>query len=260
MQKSDRKLDLVLLIIWPIVSSAVSLFLKGGPLWSLIVFLIIPSAFLSFKNKSFIKKSAVFSAIIGVPIVIIFDYIGHYSKSWFVGHSIFPYKIFGLVPVESALWGFFLIYYTVMFYEYFLDRHLSKKLKTPRLKYLLILILLLIFVFSSILFITPKLLNIRYFYLIWGMLMVFIPLLISLLKFPNLSKKFFLAGSYFFFFSFIYELTALKLGWWKFIGDDFIGWVSIFKLSFPFEELFFWFLLLAMATLSYYEFFDDDEK
>ena len=90
--------------------------------------------------------------------------------------------------------------------------------------------------------------------------MVLIPLLISLFKFPNLSKKFFLAGSYFFFFAFVYELTALKLGWWKFIGNDFIGWVSIFKLSFPFEELFFWFLLLAMAILSYYEFFDDDGK
>jgi len=56
------------------------------------------------------------------------------------------------------------------------------------------------------------------------------------------------------------KVTALQLGWWDFPGSNFIGWVSIFNIRFPLEELIFWLFLFAMAILTYYEFFDDDEK
>ena len=58
----------------------------------------------------------------------------------------------------------------------------------------------------------------------------------------------------------MYELTALKLGWWDFPSRDFVGWVSILGTRFPLEEFVFWLCLFAMAILTYYEFFDDDQK
>ncbi len=95
----------------------------------------------------------------------------------------------------------------------------------------------------------------------WGTILLIIPLLIVLFIYPKLSSKFFKTGVYFFLMAMIYELTALKLGWWHFPRETkFIGWVSILGLQFPFEEFFFWMILCAMAILSYYEFFADDRK
>ena len=76
---------------------------------------------------------------------------------------------------------------------------------------------------------------------------------------PKLFGKFFLTGVYFFYLTFVYEVIALKLGWWNFPASDYIGWISIMGIKFPFEEFLFWLVLIAMASLSYYEFFDDDE-
>ena len=106
----------------------------------------------------------------------------------------------------------------------------------------------------------PELLIIPYFYFVGGVVLVLIPVISVLFKFPNLIVKFSKMGAYFFYSSIIYEITALKLGLWDFPGDQFIGWVSIFGTVFPFEELFFWIILGVLSVLSYYEFFDDDRK
>ena len=57
----------------------------------------------------------------------------------------------------------------------------------------------------------------------------------------------------------VYELTALKLGQWVFLGE-YIGGVEIFNSQFPFEEFFFWIMISSATCLSYYEIFVDDEK
>ena len=77
---------------------------------------------------------------------------------------------------------------------------------------------------------------------------------------PKMNVKFFKTAAYFFYLTFIYEVTALQLGWWDFPSTNFIGWVSIFNVRFPLEELIFWLFLFAMAILTYYEYFADDEK
>ena len=64
------------------------------------------------------------------------------------------------------------------------------------------------------------------------------------------------------YFSFVYishELTALYLGQWRFPGD-YIGWVSMFGIQFPVEELIFWIILSSLAVSVYYEFLFDNEK
>ena len=82
-----------------------------------------------------------------------------------------------------------------------------------------------------------------------------------MLKFPKLYAKFLKAGAYFFFFLLIYEITALSLGQWVFSAESqFLGLMEFKGITFPFEELFAWIMLGSLATLSYYEFFDDDKK
>lgn len=255
-----EKIDLIILLIFPIIASLISLLFRLNAFISVIIFLVVPGAFLSFRVPKYIKKSLIFSAVTSLPIIIVLDYVAHVNLQWVIPSSVCPFRLFGLVTLEVMMWAFFLTYYMIMFYECFLDKHVTKKLWNTKMKYLAILLLSILSIFVFVFFSFPYLLKIPYFYLIFGIFLILIPILIELFRHPNLSSKFFKAGAYFFYMSFIYEVTALKLGWWFFPGTEFIGWIKVFGVSFPFEELFFWLMLLAIACLSYYEFFDDDEK
>ncbi len=147
-----------------------------------------------------------------------------------------------------------------MFYEYFLDKHVTKKLMHPNMKYLIVSVVVIFLAFVVSLLRAPNRLHIPYFYLTVGLTTILIPTLIEFLKYPKFISKFFMATAYFFYLTFIYEVTALKLNLWSFPGTEFIGWVSVFGVHFPAEELVFWVILSTMAILSYYEFFDDGEK
>ena len=258
--KKRETIDLVIILIWPIIAAILSFLLKTDALGSIILFAVIPSVFLSFRGKKYIKKSLIFSLIVSIPTIIIIDYIAEVTQQWFIPYSILPFKLFGIVTLEVILWAIFMIYYVAIFYEYFLDKHVTKRLWHPHMKYLAMLLLASAAIFMVLFFAFPSALNIPYFYLSFGVLFILIPILIELFKYSKLSSKFFKAGAYFFYLTFIWEVTALKLGWWSFPGTQFIGWVTFLGVSFPFEELFFWCILFAMAILSYYEFFEDDEK
>ena len=65
-------------------------------------------------------------------------------------------------------------------------------------------------------------------------------------------------AAFFLFYSLLYEITAMKLGWWSFPGE-YIGLVTILE-TFPIEEFIFWILLFAMAVLTFFEYTEDDEK
>jgi len=147
-----------------------------------------------------------------------------------------------------------------MFYEYFVDKHATKRLWNPKLKYLLTAGILIFIIFTLLFINSPKLLNIPYFYLWFGIVLTLLPFIFQWFEFPHVTKKFLLVGIFFFYLHFLYEITALKLGWWAFPGQEFIGQVSLLGVIFPIEEVVFWFILLALAILSFYEYFDDDEK
>lgn len=263
MKKVGRKhnLDLAIILVWPIIATIISFLIKANALLSIIFFLVIPSIYLSIKGKEYVKKAIIFTLASGLTTIIIIDYTAQISKSWLMyPNSIIPYKLFGLVTLEVILWALFTCYFIIMFYEYFIDKHRTKKLLAPNMKYLLILVLISFSLFIITWQKFPSAFNIPYYYLQWGIILLLIPFLFQLLKYPKTTSKFFLAAAYFFYMNIIYEISALKLGWWTFPGVQFVGWIKIFGVSFPIEEVIFWFILLALTTISYYEFFDDDEK
>jgi hypothetical protein len=82
-----------------------------------------------------------------------------------------------------------------------------------------------------------------------------------LFKFPSLYGKLLKVASFFFYYSFVYEITALELSQWSYpVPSQFLGYINIYKYSFPIEEFFFWIMLGGLAVLTYYEYFDDDQK
>ena len=74
---------------------------------------------------------------------------------------------------------------------------------------------------------------------------------------PKFIKNMAETAIYFFFLYFIVEIFAVKLNYWIYPGDNYVGWISVFGTTFPFEELFFWMLFYAATLVAYYEIFVD---
>jgi len=135
--KNDKKqkLDILILIFFPLFALLSSIIFKINLIVSIFIFYGPPAVFLSIKLKSAIKKTIIFSLAF-IPLYIVMETIGSLSNIWTV-QTIFPFHVFGST-IEGILWSTFMIYFAIMFYEYFLDHHITKKLYTPKFKYLLI--------------------------------------------------------------------------------------------------------------------------
>ncbi|MDH4358430.1 MAG: hypothetical protein OEV37_00565 [Candidatus Berkelbacteria bacterium] len=260
MIKRANKIDLIILLLWPIIASAISLVYEPGALVSVILYLFLPSLYLSIRYPRFIKMALLFSAISSIPTMIVIDYIAQTTNAWLMyPNSVFPFKLFSIVTIEVVLWAFFSLYLIVIFYEAFVNEHIAKKLWKPQIKYYLWIVISVFIFFLFIKYLTPELLNIPYYYLAWGTVLLLIPFIIQAFKFPETTAKIVITGLYFFYLHFIYEIVAMKLGWWTFPGTEFIGWVEIVQIRFPVEELIFWFIFLALGSLTYFEYFFDNE-
>jgi len=260
--KKREVVDLTLILLWPIAASLLSFLINANTLVSTLLFFGLPSAYLSWRKPAFIKKVAIFSLILSIPVAIFFDYIMEVTGGWYLPHSVFdPYRLFGFVVLEQFIWLFLYAYFIAIFSETFLERHKPRTSFDKHLKYLAIIMWGLLGIFLILYFSNPALLRIDYFYLKIGIVLGLIPIIIGFIRMPTLIARFFITGAYFFILSLIYELTALALGQWSFPAEkQFIGMLNFGGLRFPFEEFFFWILLGAMATLTWYEFFADDEK
>ena len=250
-----------ILILWPIAASILSFIFQANMLFSTLLFFGVPSIYLSIRNHRSVKKALLFSAALGLTLSIVTDYVMTKTGSWNFPNSVFPRLFGGYVTVEQTIWILFFLYFVVIFYETFLEKDSNREVASPNLKYLFLITSAIFSVFIFFYLWRPEFLSIDYFYLKSGIVLTVIPLALVLLKFPRLYKKFAIAAAYFFFFSFIYELTGLSLGHWEFTGArQYLGMMEILGLRFPLEEFFFWISSGAMGILAYYEFFDDDKK
>ncbi|TSC89180.1 MAG: hypothetical protein G01um10143_561 [Parcubacteria group bacterium Gr01-1014_3] len=253
-----KKFDLCLVLIWPIIAALGSFALNAGLVVSMLLFLGAPVAYLSFKYPRYIKKVALFAAILSVPVGIIVDHIMQQTGGWLT-YSIFgSFRIFDYVIVDQIVWVFLWVYFVGIFYEVFIDQHKNVAPISSKIKPFAIFMAVMLGLFVVAHFFSPALLNIDYFYLKLGVIGM-IPLIVGLFKIPEVFGGILRAGVYFFILSLVYELTALSLGQWSFPAENqFIGIVKILGISFPFEELFFWIIIGAVAVTAYYKLFAEN--
>ena len=252
--------DFFIFLIYPLVAVAFSFLFSVSAFGSVILFFGIPALYLSLRGRKYIKSALVFSGIISPPAIIIVDYTAHLNGQWLIPYSILPFRLFEFVTVEVIAWAFLHLYFTAIFYEYFFDKTPNKKLWTRRVKILLAASTGVFLFFLALLAAKPDTFIIPYFYLLYGTFGILIPVIGYALFRPALVGKIVKVGVYFFYLTLVYELTALTLGWWSFPSSQFIGWVEIAGLRFPFEEFFFWLVLFSAWIVSAYEFSIDDGK
>ena len=117
--RKKESIDLSLILIWPVIAVIISLILRINFFSSIILFFIIPSVYLSFKGKEYVKKVFLFSIATGIVAVIAIDYMAHISGNWFISSTIFP-RIFGIAVVEGVILAVSVCYFVLIFYEYFI--------------------------------------------------------------------------------------------------------------------------------------------
>lgn len=118
-QLNLKKVDIFLLILFPVIAVWASLFIKANFLQSILLFFGLPSLYLSLRTPFQVKKTFLFSLILSIPFGIIIDYIAVLDSSWYVPTTVFPFRLLGIVPVEDLIWGFLssivLLYFTNIF-------------------------------------------------------------------------------------------------------------------------------------------------
>lgn len=249
--------DKILFFVWPLFASFFSFWLKSGFFITLFLFFGLPTLYLLFRNKKKNMKILMFSSSVFI-VAVVFDYIFIATGTWEI--PLAKYYILGGASLETSIWFFIWIFFVIAYYEYFTEYAESDVLYKPRLKYLYAFFIFILVVFMLVYFTEKDLLLINYFYLKFLIFFGFLPVIYILLKFPKLFTKFAKTGVYFFYISFVYELTAIPLQSWQFTGKGVVGMVTFGTIAFPVEELFAFIILGSLAILSWYEFFDDDCK
>jgi len=91
------------MFVYPILAVILSFLLKLNAFGSVILFLAVPSFYLSVRGKKYVRKAIVFSLVTTIPIMIVIDYIAHLTGMWNVPNSILNWRLFGYVTIEVIL-------------------------------------------------------------------------------------------------------------------------------------------------------------
>ena len=132
-EKILKKIDILLLVLFPIIAVALSLLINASFFVSTLLFFGLPSLWLSYRTPHMIKKVALFSLIICIPLTFLIGYFAILDGSWFFPDSI--YRFFGIITLEELIWAFLHIYFVVIFYEHFFDKGKQELINT-KMKYL----------------------------------------------------------------------------------------------------------------------------
>src|SRR3989344_239787 len=186
--KLNKHIDLIILTVYPIIAAIFSLTIKPNALLSVFIFFGIPSIFLSFRQPAHIKKAALFS-LVGIPALVFIDYIAHITRAWLVPNSVFPFRLFGYVTIENIIWIFFHLYLVVIYFEHFVAHHFRDKLIQSKTKYLFLLVFSIFTFFLALYYFKPQMLYIRYWYMVFGLIFILIPIILERLAFPKVFTK-----------------------------------------------------------------------
>jgi hypothetical protein len=193
-----KTIDIAVLILLPILATAISLLFHPIMLTTSFLFFGMPAFYLVLRNPGIVGKSALYAFIVSIPSSLFIDTLAAADGSWIVTHTIFPFKFFGLATVEVYIYGFLWVLLSTLFYEHFFDRGKKQDKVSKRIKYFL-------YIFGAIVlsvllaYVLGFNLIIPYFYIIVGLSMVIAPLVIFLIMYPKFTTRFLLVACYFFY-------------------------------------------------------------
>lgn len=254
----NKKIDFLIVVLILLGASTLSFFLRPKNIPLGILYLGLPSLYLFIRQKKNYKKIFWGVIIFGVIFGTVFDFILTINKAWIAQGLSIPWMLFGVWPVDDVFGYVFMALFIFVFYEHFIDDERHKKLSKRHAKMLLLSLLVLGMTMFAY-FVNPDFLKISHVYLWGGLAAIAFPIIFSIFN-PHIIKKLSVLAVFFFFVWLLLEIVGVKIGGWAFPGSGYIGYASIFGVTFPIEEIIFWMLWYPAVIVAYYEYFIDDGK
>lgn len=246
--------DVTVLILTPILAAVLTLTLSINLLVSTLLFFVPAALYLSLRRKDIILRSSIFA--FGVTIIsILTDYLAERDQSW-VSTSSYNVRIARYVPIEALIWVLLFTYLIIAYFLYFFDPTKHKIIgKRMPIGFIVVAAVLVWLGLTAVIDVHFK---IDWFYIKFGLLIIFLPLVAFTISFPEYLRTFIKIMPYFVFVGLLNILVGLEAGHWHYPGHHYIGWVQLGSYRFPLEELVFWIILYAPFLVSQYEFFNND--
>lgn len=254
---AGKKYDFFIVVLLIAAAAAITLIFRPKVLIGGILLTIPPTLFLCLRETKNYWKIFLGVFIFGLLFGFFFDFIETYSGAWFVPDLVFPWRILGVEPVDDLIGFVIMTAFMLVFYEHFLDDEKNTRI-SPQMVYALIPAFLAVFTVIIIFFAYPARLFISHAYLKGGIAAILFPIIYAIRN-PRIILKLCAVAIFFFFVWLIMEVTAVKIGGWVYPGQ-YIGWMTLFGVGFPAEEMLFWMLFYAATIVAYYERFIDDGK
>ncbi len=250
-------MDLAVTIAFPFLAFFLSLVFNFNFATSTFLFFVVPSFYLSIKRPALIKKSLIFSLVMGVTALFLLDYMAFADNLWFVPNSAWRF-LDRAIPIEDGLWVISWMYSVTIWYEYFLNKGKSKI--SSNFKYLLLILVTLLVGFFAFYFGYRDFLTQRYFYVKLGIVFLIVPMFLVLRQYPKLIWKLIPLTIYFFFVSFLTEYVGLRNYQWFFGGQNYLGTTHLVGKILPYDEIIFWWTLGAPGLICWYRYFVEDKE
>lgn len=255
----------LILILLPMVGVFLSVIFSVPYIVSIFLFYVAPAIYLALQFGHWWqeKKAVIFAIVFSMPFAIIVDYIGIKSGIWYTPHSIFATRFLTTIPLEDFLWMIAGTYTIITIYETLLDKS-KHELVDRRVLYFVFSAIFALGVFFFLLVSGNQqilVFNSKYTYLILATIFFLLPALFFLIKFPKFFRKLLPLLGYFFYLTFLFEVTATYLGQWVFNGQYIVPPLNIFGTApIAWEELFFVGIVGPITAIAFYELFDNGRK
>jgi len=257
-----KVLDVCVLVLLLVVAAAYANLTKGlfigRSVFFGFVFAVLPVIYLGLRQKKNWKKIIVATLIFGGLFGFIFEFVAEFNLAYSVISVVSPFKLFGVLPIDNIIGHMLMTMFTIVFYEHFIDREINKRISKNFLLALLPALCTITYIILAFYF-HPSILKLGHPYFFMGLAAIVPTILLGIFQ-PKYIKNMAQTAIFFFCSYFMIEIFAVKLNYWIYPGDNYIGWVTVFNTSFPFEELFFWMIFYAATLVAYYEIFIDINK
>jgi len=164
------------------------------------------------------------------------------------------FRPFGLIPFENMLFAFINFFWSLSFYEYFVNKDKKRKI-SHRMKYLVGLYVIFAVLIYGLYFYNKEMVAMNYFMI--SVPILIIPSIIIFSRNPGLIKKTILPTLFFAIVFFVYEMVSIYIGSWWWPGEYFYSF-EILGNTFPLDDVIIWYLLSTPTLIGGYEFFADD--
>jgi hypothetical protein len=241
----------ILGLLWIAAPPAVLFAIQGSFFASIVLYLVIPSAWFALSNKG-VALHAAAVAVCSLPCVTFFDYLAYANQAWSV-RTVFDFRVLNVIPIEDYLFTAFACFAAVAAYASFTASRKQKHVNTTSVLRFLGVACAAVCILLVIRSVAPNLLRIRYYYAWLDVTAFVLPVALFLRHAPAFIGRFIRMIPFVFTLMFVYEITALRLGMWAFPSTEYLLSWHVLAVQMPIEEVLAWMILFVPISVAFSE-------